>query len=39
LPGTPYKTFIESIEKEKASKMKGKAERQLKELEEAQKKE
>jgi hypothetical protein len=30
LPGTAYKTFIESKEKEKARKMKGKAERQLK---------
>jgi hypothetical protein len=37
LPGTPYKTFIESKEKDKESKMKGKAERQLKGLEEAQK--
>jgi hypothetical protein len=39
LPGTPYKTFIESEEKEKASKMKGRAEWQVKELEVAQKKE
>jgi hypothetical protein len=27
LPGTPYETFIERKEKEKASKMKGRAER------------
>jgi hypothetical protein len=38
LPGTPYKTFIESKEKEKASKMKRRAERQLKGLETAQEK-
>jgi hypothetical protein len=37
LPGTPYKTFIESKEKENASKMKEMAERQLKGLEAAQK--
>jgi hypothetical protein len=30
LPGTHYRTFIESKEKEKASKMKGRAERKLK---------
>jgi hypothetical protein len=33
LPGTPYKTFIESKGKGKASKMKGETERQLKGLE------
>jgi hypothetical protein len=39
LPGTPYKTFIGCKEKEKASKMKGRSERQLKGLEMAGKKE
>jgi hypothetical protein len=39
LSGTPYETFTESKEKEKASKMEGKAEWQLKGLEAAQKKE
>jgi hypothetical protein len=37
LPLTPYKTFIESKEKEKASKMKYVAKRQLNGLEAAQK--
>jgi hypothetical protein len=32
LPGTPYKTFIESKIEAKASKMKGRTERQLKGL-------
>jgi hypothetical protein len=39
LPGTPYKTFIESEGKKGASKIKGRAERQLKGLEASQKKE
>jgi hypothetical protein len=38
LPETPYKTFIESDEIKKTSKMKGNAGRQLKLLEAAQKK-
>jgi hypothetical protein len=37
--GTPYKTFIESKEQEKASKIKERAERQLNGLEAAQKEE
>jgi hypothetical protein len=37
LPGTPDKIFIENKEKEKASKMKGRAERQLKGLKAVQK--
>jgi hypothetical protein len=38
LSGTPYKKFIEGKGKEKASKIKGRAERQLKGFEAAQKK-
>jgi hypothetical protein len=37
LSGTPYKSCVESREKEKAIRMKGKAERQQKRLEAAQK--
>jgi hypothetical protein len=36
LPETPYRTFIECKEKEKASKLKARAERQLKGLKRAQ---
>jgi hypothetical protein len=39
MPGTPYKTFIENNEKDKASKMKGRAERHLEGLEVLQEKE
>jgi hypothetical protein len=39
LPETPYKTFTERKGKEKESKMKERTERQLNELEAAQKKE